>query len=106
MRRVVIACCILALSGWVAAAGDALAGHGAEGAGTFKPVKLVQGSLKGIDLQKETVTVEIVEGQSVTLKVHVDALQQVHRSGKIGKRVELRLDADDVVQVVAVGMGP
>lgn len=103
MKRVVVAFCILALSGW---AGVALAGHKAEGSGTFKPVKLVQGTLKGIDLQKETITVEIVEGQNVMLKVNTDALQQIHREGKVGKRVELRLDVDDIVQVVAVGMGP
>lgn len=103
MKSVVIALCVLALSGW---AGVALAGHKAEGSGTFKPVKLIQGTLKGMDFQKETITVEIVEGRNVTFKVNVDALQQIHREGKIGKRVELRLDTDDIVQVVAVGMGP
>ncbi|MBI4400505.1 MAG: hypothetical protein HY581_02595 [Nitrospirae bacterium] len=106
MKRTVVGLCmlgILALSGW---AGLAVAGHKATGAGTFKPEKIVQGTLKGMDILKETITVEIVEGQKVTLKVDVDALNQIRRTGKIGERVELRLDANDIVQTVAVGTGP
>ena len=103
IRRAVIALCVLVLTGWI---GLALAGHKAAGSGTFKPVKIVQGALKGIDTVNETITVEIIKGQTVTLKVHVDALEQVRRVGKIGERVELRLDTDDVVHVVAVGTGP
>ena len=83
-----------------------MAGHKAGGSGTFKPVKIVQGTLKGIDLLNETITVEIVEGQKITLKVDVDALAQIRRTGKTGERVELRLDASDIVQTVAVGTGP
>ena len=103
IRRVVVALCVLVLTGWV---GLAFAGHKAAGSGTFKPVKIVQGTLKGIDLLNETITVEIVEGQKITLKVDVDALQQIRRTGKTGERVELRLDANDIVQTVAVGTGP
>jgi hypothetical protein len=103
IRRAVIALCVLVLTGWI---GLALAGHKAAGSGTFKPVKIVQGTLKGIDTVNETITVEVVAGQKVTLKVHLDALEQIRRVGKIGERVELRLDADDIVHVVAVGTGP
>jgi hypothetical protein len=103
MKKAVIALCILTLSAW---AGLAVAGHKVSGSGTFKPVKIVQGALKAIDIMNETITVEIIKGQTVTLKVHVDALEQVRRVGKIGERVELRLDADDIVHVVAVGTGP
>jgi hypothetical protein len=106
MKRIVIGLCtlaILVLSGW---AGLAVAGHKTGGPGTFKPVKIVQGTLKGVDLLNETITVEIVKGQKVTLKVDVDALDQVRRNGKVGERVELRLDAGDIVQTVAVGTGP
>lgn len=102
-RGLVILFCLLAMAGWV---GLAAAGHKAEGPGTFKPATLVQGVLKGMDFQKETVTVEIMEGQPVTFKVGIEVLQQLHRNGKIGKRVELRLDADGIVQVAAVGIGP
>lgn len=70
------------------------------------PVKIVQGTLKGVDPLNKTITVEIVEGQSVTLKVDNDAFAQVHRVGKKGERVELRLSGNDVVQTVAVGTGP
>jgi hypothetical protein len=103
MKKCLLVVCVLALSGW---GGMAMAGHKSEGAGTLKPVKIVQGTLKAVDRQKETVTIEVVGGQSVTVKIHVDALEQLHRTGKAGERVELRLDADDVVQVVAVGLGP
>jgi hypothetical protein len=103
MKRIIIVLCVLVLTGWI---GLAFAGHKAAGSGTFKPVKIVQGALKGIDTVNETITVEIIKGQTVTLKVHVDALEQVRRVGKIGERVELRLDTDDIVHVVAVGTGP
>lgn len=103
IRKAVVALCVLALTGWV---GLAFAGHKATGSGTFKPVKIVQGALKAVDVLNETITVEIVKGQTVKLKVHADALEQVRRVGKIGERVELRLDADDIVHVVAVGTGP
>lgn len=103
MKKAVIALCILTLSAW---GGLAVAGHKTGGSGTFKPVKIVQGTLKGVDLLNETITVEIVKGQKVTLKVDVDALDQVRRNGKVGERVELRLDAGDIVQTVAVGTGP
>ena len=103
MKRIIIVLCVLVLTGWI---GLAFAGHKAAGSGTFKPVKIVQGALKGIDTVNETITVEIIKGQTVTLKVHVDALEQVRRVGKIGERVELRLDTDDMVHVVAVGTGP
>lgn len=103
MKRIIIVLCLLVLTGWM---GLALAGHKAAGSGTFKPVKIVQGALKAVDVLNETITVEIIKGQVVTLKVHVDALEQVRRVGKIGERVELRLDADDIVHVVAVGTGP
>lgn len=103
MKRIIIVLCLLVLTGWI---GLALAGHKAAGSGTFKPVKIVQGALKAVDVLSETITVEIIKGQVVTLKVHVDALEQVRRVGKIGERVELRLDADDIVHVVAVGTGP
>jgi hypothetical protein len=103
MKRIIIVLCLLTLIGWM---GSAEAGHKSTSPGSFKPVKIVQGTLRGIDILKETITVEIVEGQKVTLKVHVDALEQIRRVGKIGERVELRLDADDIVHVVAVGTGP
>ena len=70
------------------------------------PTKIVQGTLKGIDEKNQKVTVEIVAGQVVTLTVDPDAMEQLHRVGKKGERVELRLSAKDVVQTVAVGMGP
>ncbi len=103
MKRVLMVVCILAVGG---GAGLAVAGHNTGGPGTFKPTKIVQGVIKAIDFQHETVTVEIVEGQHVTLKVHVDALDQLDRTGKVGKRVELRLNEEDIVHVVAVGLGP
>ena len=81
MKRIIIVLCVLVLTGWI---GLAFAGHKAAGSGTFKPVKIVQGALKGIDTVNETITVEIIKGQTVTLKVHVDALEQVRRVGKIG----------------------
>lgn len=70
------------------------------------PVKIVQGTLKGIDPLNKTITVEIVAGQSVTLKVDNEAFEQIHRVGKKGERLELRLSGKDVVQTVAVGTGP
>ena len=70
------------------------------------PVKIVQGTIKAIDEKNQKVTVEIVAGQAVTLTVDPDAMEQLRRSGKKGGRVELRLSAKDVVQTVAVGMGP
>lgn len=103
MKRAVMLMGVLAVCGW---AGLATAGHNVGGSGTFKPAKIVQGVIKAIDFQRETVTVEIVEGQPVTLKVHVDALDQLDRTGKVGKRVELRLNEEDIVHVVAVGLGP
>jgi hypothetical protein len=103
MKRVLMVVCVLAVGGGGGLVG---AGHNTGGAGTFKPTKIVQGVIKAIDFQHETVTVEIVEGQPVTLKVHVDALDQLDRTGKVGKRVELRLNEEDIVHVVAVGLGP
>jgi hypothetical protein len=70
------------------------------------PVKIVQGTLKGMDEKNQKVTVEIVAGQAVTLSVAPDAMEQLSRTGKKGERVELRLSAKDVVQTVAVGTGP
>ncbi len=70
------------------------------------PVKIVQGTLKAIDEKAGSVTVEIVAGQAVTLKVEKDAMEQLRRTGKKGERVELRLSGKDEVQTVAVGTGP
>jgi hypothetical protein len=70
------------------------------------PVKIVQGTLKEIDLKSKTATVEIVQGQSVKLKLSDAAADQLDRVGKKAERVELRLSKDDVVQTVAVGTGP
>lgn len=70
------------------------------------PAKIVQGTLKAVDEKNSSVTVEIVAGQAVTLKVDKGALDQLHRVGKVGERVELRLSAKDVVVTVAVGTGP
>ena len=70
------------------------------------PTKIVQGTLKSVDEKNSSVTVEIVAGQAVTLKVEKDALAQLHRSGKPGERVELRLSGKDMVETVAVGTGP
>lgn len=70
------------------------------------PAKIVQGTIKAIDEKNSSVTVEIVAGQAVTLKVEKDAFAQLRRTGKKGERVELRLSAKDVVETVAVGTGP
>ncbi len=70
------------------------------------PVKIVQGTLKAFDVKGKTATVEIVQGQSVKLKLSDAAADQLDRVGKKGERVELRLSGNDVVQTVAVGTGP
>ncbi len=70
------------------------------------PVKIVQGTLKEVDVKGKTATVEIVQGQAVKLKLSEEAADQLDRVGKKAERVELRLSADDVVQTVAVGTGP
>ncbi len=70
------------------------------------PVKIVQGTLKEVDVKGKTATVEIVPGQSVKLKLSAEAADQLDRVGKKAERVELRLSKEDVVQTVAVGTGP
>jgi hypothetical protein len=70
------------------------------------PVKIVQGTLKEVDVKGKTVTVEIVQGQAVKLKATDQVLDQLDRVGKKAERVELRLSKEDVVQTVAVGTGP
>jgi hypothetical protein len=70
------------------------------------PSKIVQGTLKGLDEKNSSVTVEIVAGQAVTLKLEKDALEQLRRTFKKGERAELRLSGKDVVETVAVGTGP
>ena len=105
MKRLILLLFVLLASGSFTAAiatAQIPAQKGAPGA----PVKIVQGILKGIDPLNQTITVEIVEGQTVTLKVDNDAFAQLHRVGKKGERVELRLSGNDVVQTVAVGTGP
>ncbi|MBI1819841.1 MAG: hypothetical protein HYR81_05890 [Nitrospirae bacterium] len=76
-----------------------------EGA-SHTPVKIVQGTLKALDAGKGTVTVEIVEGQAVTLKLAKDALENLHRTFKKGHRVELRISGSDMVESLDVGTGP
>jgi hypothetical protein len=105
MKRLILLLFVLLASGSFTAA-IATAQIPAQKGDPRAPVKIVQGTLKGIDPLNKTITVEIVEGQAVTLKVDNDAFEQVHRVGKKGERVELRLSAKDVVQTVAVGTGP
>lgn len=105
MKRMMVLLFVLLVGGSVTAA-IATAQIPAQKGDPQAPVKIVQGMLKGIDPLNKTITVEIVEGQSVTLKVDNDAFAQLHRVGKKGERVELRLSGNDVVQTVAVGLGP
>ena len=105
MKRVILLSLVVLLSGSLTAA-IATAQIPAQKGAPQAPVKIVQGTLKGIDPLNKTITVEIVAGQAVTLKVDNDAFAQVHRVGKKGERVELRLSGNDVVQTVAVGTGP
>jgi hypothetical protein len=105
MKKVMSVLFIMLASGSFAAAiatAQIPAQKGAPGA----PVKIVQGTLKAVDEKASSVTVEIVAGQAVTLKVDKGALDQLRRVGKTGERVELRLSGDDIVQTVAVGTGP
>jgi hypothetical protein len=101
IKRMFLVLSILLVSGWFTIA---MATH-KEGA-SHTPVKIVQGTLKAMDASKGTVTVEIVEGQSVTLKLEKDALANLHRVFKKGRRVELRLSGSDVVESLDVGTGP
>lgn len=78
------------------------------------PVKNVQGILTEIDPLHHTITMdlgvaedqEIKEHRLMMLKVDDEAFDQIHRVGKPGERLELRLSADDVVQSVSAGLGP
>lgn len=78
------------------------------------PVKNAQGVLTEIDPLNHTITMdlgvmedqEIKEHRLMQLKVADEAFDQVHRTGKTGDRLEIRLSADDVVQSVSVGIGP
>jgi hypothetical protein len=78
------------------------------------PVKNVQGILTDIDPLDHTITMDlgVVEDQEIKehrlmlLKVDDEAFDQIHRVGKKGERLELRLSADDIVQSVSVGTGP
>ncbi len=82
--------------------------------GSHIPMKNVQGILTEIDPLHHTITMDfgIVEDQEIKehrmmmLKVDDEAFDQIHRVGKKGDRLELRLSADDVVQSVAAGIGP
>jgi hypothetical protein len=105
MKKVMLALFMFMVSGSFIAT-MALAQVPAQKGDPHAPVKIVQGTLKGLDEKNQTVTVEIVEGQAVTLKMDPDAVEQLRRTGKKGERVELRLSAKDVVQTVAVGTGP
>jgi hypothetical protein len=96
---------VLLLGGSVLAT-PALAQIPAQKGAPHAPVKIVQGTIKAVDEKAGSVTVEIVPGQAVTLKVEKGAMEQLHRVGKKGERVELRLSAKDVVETVAVGTGP
>ncbi|MBI4400506.1 MAG: hypothetical protein HY581_02600 [Nitrospirae bacterium] len=105
MKKIMLVLFVLLVSGSFTAA-IATAQIPAQKGAPHAPVKIVQGTLKGVDPLNKTITVEIVEGQTVTLKVDVDAFEQIHRVGKKGERLELRLSAKDIVETVAVGTGP
>ena len=105
MKKVTLWLFIVLVGGAVVASA-ALAQVPAQKGDPHAPAKIVQGTLKSIDEKNGTVTVEIVKGQAVTMKVEKDALTQLHRTGKKGERVELRLSAKDTVETVAVGTGP
>ncbi len=82
--------------------------------GSQIPMKNVQGILTEVDSTHHTITMdlgvvedqEIKEHRMMMLKVADDAFDQIHRVGKKGDRLELRLSADDVVQSVSAGTGP
>jgi hypothetical protein len=105
MKRLVLTVLAVLVSGSFIAT-MALAQVPAQKGDPKAPVKIVQGTLKGLDAKNNTVTVEIVQGQAVTLNMDPDAAEQLRRTAKKGERVELRLSAKDVVQTVAVGTGP
>ena len=105
MKKIMLMLFVMLVSGSFIAT-MALAQVPAQKGDPHAPVKIVQGTLKGMDEKKQTVTVEIVAGQAVTLNVDPDAMEQLRRTGKKGERVELRLSGKDVVQTVAVGTGP
>jgi sensor histidine kinase YesM len=110
MKKLVAALFVSLISGSLTVA---LADHMSK-TGTHKPEKMVQGILKDVDPLNHTITMdlgvredqEIKESQLVNLKVSDEAFEQIHRSGKTGQRLELRLSGDDVVEAIAVGMGP
>jgi hypothetical protein len=105
MRKILIGLFITLASGLFLAT-MAMAQVPAQKGDPHSPSKIVQGTLKGVDEKNGSVTVEIVAGQDVTLKVEKDALAQLRRAGKKGERVELRLSGKDTVETVAVGTGP
>ena len=105
MKKIMLMVFVLLVSGSLAVT-MAYAQIPAQKGDPGSPVKIVQGTLKGIDPLNKTITVEIVAGQAVTLKMDNAAFEQIHRVGKKGERVELRLTGNDVVQTVAVGTGP
>lgn len=82
--------------------------------GSHASVKMAQGILKAVDPLNHTITMDmgvieegrIVEHQMITLRVTNEAFEQIHRVGKKGERLELRLSGDDVVQAATVGTGP
>lgn len=83
--------------------------------GSQIPAKMAQGILKATDPLNHTITMdmgaveedrEIRDHQFTTLKMSNEAWEQLHRVGKLGERLEIRLSADDVVQSVAAGTGP
>lgn len=105
MKKIMLGLFIMLVSGAVTAA-VATAHVPAQKGAPHAPVKLVQGTLKALDEKAGSVTVEIVPGQAVTLKLEKDALDQLRRTFKKGERVELRLSAKDMVETTAVGTGP
>lgn len=115
IKRVFVALSVLLVSGAFAVV---MAGHKEPMSqeGSTIPVKIVQGILKAVDPLNHTITMDmgameyeagqIVEHQMTTLRVSNEAFEQIHRVGKKGERLELRLSSDDVVEAVAVGTGP
>ena len=105
MKKIMLMLFVMLVSGSFIAM-MALAQVPAQKGDPHAPSKIVQGTLKSVDEKNSSVTVEIVPGQAVTLKVEKDALAQLHRNAKKGERVELRLSGKDVVETAAVGTGP
>lgn len=105
MKKIMLLGAILLVSGSLIAT-VATAQVPAQKGDPHAPSKIVQGTLKSVDEKNSSVTVEIVPGQAVTLKVEKDAFAQLRRTAKKGERVELRLSGKDVVETAAVGTGP